>query len=158
MSDAAGTPYFYGRSDHRLNTKGQVAIPARFRSVLTAEALERGFVLLQGEAPCIYCYTHDQFREIVDRVMGEEETRGDADFLREFFEQVFAVDVDSQGRIVLPAQLREEVGISGKEVCFIGHNDRIEIWDAGVRGQERKRTREEYEAKRGRLARRIFGA
>jgi len=149
--------FFYGRSEHRINAKGQVAVPARFRSVLSEEALAQGFVLLRGEASCIYLYTHDQFREIVDRVMGDEEMRADAGFLRDFFEQVYAVEPDSQGRIVLPAELRTEVGIQGADVVFIGHDDRVEIWDAEARRADRADSRDRYEEKRGRLARRIFG-
>lgn len=149
--------FFYGSSEHRINAKGQVAVPARFRSVLSDEALAQGFVLVRGEAPCIYLYTHDQFRVIVDRVMADEEMRSDAAFLRDFFEQIYAVDPDSQGRIVLPAMLRDEVGITGSDVVFIGHDDRVEIWDAEARRTERAESRARHEEKRNRMARRIFG-
>lgn len=152
-----GQPFFYGRSEHRINAKGQVAVPARFRAVLSPEAIAQGFVLLRGEDACIYCYTHDEFRHVVERVTTDEETRHDAEFLRDFFEQVYAVDVDAQGRIVIPGDLRKEAGVNGAEVVFIGHSDRIEIWDAETRRAARERTRDEYEDKRSRLARRIFG-
>jgi len=132
-------------------------VPARFRAVLSGEDRKRGLVLLRGEAPCIYGYTHEQFREIVDRIMSDEETRGDAEFLRDFFEEVYAVDLDSQGRIVIPGELRRDAAIKGSDVVFIGHNDRIEIWDAGERLRGRETSRDEYERKRGRHARRIFG-
>jgi division/cell wall cluster transcriptional repressor MraZ len=125
---------------------------------LPDEELEKGFVLLKGEKECIYCYTHEHFRTIVDRVMGDEETRGDADFLRDFFEQVYAVDVDSQGRVVIASELRQEVGISGEAVVFIGHNDRIEIWDSDARKADRELAKADYQQKRSRLSRRIFGA
>jgi MraZ protein len=157
LKQGAPKPYFYGRSEHRINAKGQVAVPARFRSVLAPEVLERGFVLLRGEEPCVYCYTHDQFTEVVDRVMSDPEVRDDADFLRDFFEQVYAVDVDSQGRVVIPGELREEAGLKTSEVVFIGHRDRVEIWDAEARRADREESRKEYAEKRGRLARRIFG-
>ncbi|MFH0910872.1 MAG: cell division/cell wall cluster transcriptional repressor MraZ [Planctomycetota bacterium] len=157
MSENILPPFFYGQSEHKINSKGQAAMPARFRAVLSPEALAQGFVLLRGEAPCIYCYTHGEFRDVVARVMADEETRNDAAFLRDFFEQVYAVDMDSQGRIVIPAELRAAAGISGSAVVFIGHNDRVEIWDASRREGARKASRTGTEDKRERMARRIFG-
>ncbi|MBN1256260.1 MAG: hypothetical protein JXA52_00995 [Planctomycetes bacterium] len=158
MPEPVDQPFFYGCNTHRINAKGQVAVPARLRSVLSSEALAQGFVLLRGEETCIYCYTHAQFRKIVEQVMSEDETRTDAAFLRDFFEQVYAVDADAQGRIVIPGELRREAGISSTEVVFIGHNDRVEIWDASLRKKLRKQSKPEYDEKRARLARRIFGA
>jgi MraZ protein len=149
--------FFYGSSEHKLNAKGQVAVPARFRSVLPAETLAQGFVLLLGEEACLYCYTHIQFREIVERVRTDPETGGDAEFLRAFFEQVHAVDIDSQGRIVIPGDLREAAGFSSGRLVFLGHNDRIELWDAEARAERRRETAEEFGQKRQRVARRLFG-
>ncbi|MHC4870375.1 MAG: division/cell wall cluster transcriptional repressor MraZ [Planctomycetota bacterium] len=149
--------FFYGRSDHKLNAKGQVAVPARFRAMISDQDQQQGLVLIKGEAECVYCYTHSQFREIVDRVMTEDETRNDADFLRDFFEEVYSVDFDSQGRFVLPAELRNQAGICSKDVVFIGHNDRIEIWDAERRKKDRGDTQVDFGEKRSRLARRVFG-
>lgn len=151
------TPFFYGRSEHRINAKGQVAVPARLRAAVPGEQLAQGLVLLRGEPACIYCYTHEQFRQVVQRVTADEETRSDAEFLRRFFEEVYAVDVDSQGRIVLPADLRNCVGMTGETVTFIGHDDRVEIWDTQARSAERDATELDYEEKRSRLARRFFG-
>lgn len=149
--------YFYGRSDHKLNAKGQVAVPARFRSMISESDLKQGLVLIKGELECVYCYTHSQFRKIVDKVMSDDETRGDADFLRDFFEEVYSVDIDSQGRIVLPSELRGTAQIKGNDVVFIGHNDRIEIWDAERRNKDRGDSADTFVEKRSQMARRIFG-
>ena len=152
------TPFFYGRSENRINEKGQVALPARFRSALSEDEQKQGLVLIQGEAECLYAYTHQQFRVIADRVREDAATRDDAGFLRDFFESAHGVDLDPQGRLVIPAELRAKAGLAGPEIIFIGHDDRIEIWDAASRRTERERTSTEFESKRRAQARRIFGA
>ncbi|MHC4887431.1 MAG: division/cell wall cluster transcriptional repressor MraZ [Planctomycetota bacterium] len=152
MSDS----FFYGASEHRINAKGQVAYPARFR--VRAEGEESGVVLVCGEETCLYCYTHRQFQVVVDRLMEDEEVRGDADFLRDFFEAVYAVEFDSQGRIVIPALLREQGALTGRDVTFIGHRDRVELWDSALRSERRSASEKDSGRKRERLARRIFGA
>ncbi|GEM_PF-1441382 len=157
MVEREARPFFYGRCEHRINDKGQVAMPARFRAVIPEPELDKGFVLVRGEAPCLYCYTHAQFRSIVDRVMSDDQTRADPDFLRDFFEDAHAVDVDAQGRLVIPAALREAAQIRGDTVVFLGHNDRVEIWDARIRGSARSASEPATQEKRAGLARRIFG-
>ncbi len=149
--------YFYGRSNHKLNAKSQVAIPSRFRAMISEEDLKQGLVLIRGEGKCIYCYTHSQFRKIVDEVMTNDETRDDAEFLRNFFEETFAVDLDSQGRVVLPVDLRNQADMTSKEIVFIGHNDRIEIWDAEIRNTNKEKSKTNFDKKRSITARKIFG-
>lgn len=150
-------PFFYGRSEHRINAKGQVSLPARFRSLLTEDDTRQGLVLIQGEAQCIYIYTHRQFRSIVERVRKDPATRDDAAFLRDFFESAYGVDLDAQGRIVIPAEIRASAGITETDVVFIGHDDRIEVWDRASRHAEQERTSATFSEKRATQARRIFG-
>ena len=157
MSEASSVrPYFYGSAENRLNTKGQVAIPKRFRAVVSQEACVRGFVLTRGEADCIYMYTHEQFGVIKDRVRELARQESDPEFFRCFMEGAFAVDLDSQGRFVLPATLRKSTGLEGPVVLFIGMDDRIEIWSPEKRERSRG-DKDTYEKRREYQARQIFG-
>ncbi|MBN2711911.1 MAG: hypothetical protein JXR97_05665 [Planctomycetes bacterium] len=157
MAEAvAGRPFFYGSSENRLNTKGQVALPKRFRDIIGEHELGQGFVLILGEGDCLYMYTHRQFGEVKERVRAIAVENGDAEFLRAFMEGAFAVDLDSQGRFVMPASLREEAGIKGPGVVFIGMDDRIEIWEPEKRAVSRG-GQDEYKERRNMEAKRIFG-
>lgn len=157
MADAERLPpFFYGQSQNRLNAKGQVAIPKRFRDVVPEGERGEGFVLVRGETQCLYMYTHRQFAEIKERVRQVAVEQGDSEFFRRFMENASAVDLDSQGRFVLPAALRESAGITGPDVLFIGMDDRIEIWHPEERTALQGGA-DEYEEQRRMQAKRIFG-
>lgn len=154
MLDAS--PYFYGSAENKLNAKGQVAIPARFRSVLPDSDQSGNFVIIHGEDQCLYMYTHRQFAKIKDNARRIAEETGDSGFYRSFMAEACAVDLDTQGRFVLPQLFLKAAGIRGQGVLFIGMDDRIEIWEptvyAASRGESGK-----YEELRKKAAKRIFG-
>ncbi len=150
------TPYYYGSAENKLNSKGQVALPARFRSVLPEEDQSRNFVLIRGEVQCLYLYTHRQFVKIKDNARRYAEERGDGDFYRNFMAEACAVEVDTQGRFVLPQSLMRVSGIKGPGVLFIGVDDRIEIWEPSLY-EKRGGEEEVYEKKRKEAAGSIFG-
>jgi MraZ protein len=153
---SASRPFFYGSSKHRLNAKGQIAMPKRFRTVVGEEAPEKGFVLVLGERDCIYMYTHQQFGEVKERVRVIAKEENDQEFFRAFLESAHAVDLDRQGRFVLPGTLRKRAGMKGPEVLFIGMDDRIEIW-APHKREDQRIDIAAYEERRQVQARRIFG-
>lgn len=126
------TPYYYGRAENKLNSKNQVAIPARFRSVLPEEDRDKNYVLIRGADDCLYMYTHRQFGKIMDNVRQLAEESGDRAFFRSFMAEAHPVDIDTQGRFVLPQAFMKAVGIQGPNILFIGVGNRIEIWDPGA--------------------------
>lgn len=145
--------YFYGSSQSRLSAKGQVALPKRFRDILGDEG--EGLVILPGQGKCLYIYTHRQFGVIRDRVRAAAVRDNDPEFFRSFMEQAAPLELDTQGRFVISAELRARAGISGLDIVFIGMDDRIEIWAPELREAERRP--EEFEGKRAQQARDIFG-
>lgn len=149
-------PFFYGSAENRLSDKGQVAIPKRFRAVVPPEQLQEGFVVIQGEDECLYMYTHRQFGEIKGRVRALAKEESDPEFFRRFMENAYPVDLDAQGRFVLPGELRRDAGIAGPKVLFIGMDERIEIWSPEKR-QASRVVGGEYEKRRKMQAKRIFG-
>ena len=152
----AENPYYYGSAENKLNTKGQVAIPARFRAVLSEEDRGCGFVVVLGGGSCLYMYTHRQFARVKDNVRRLAEARDDGDFYRDFMADACPVDLDTQGRFVLPQALMREVGIKGPTVLFIGMDDRIEVWEPEVYRESRSK-RERYKEQYRDSARDIFG-
>ncbi len=148
-------PFYYGCAENKLNSKGQVAIPARFRAALLEEE-KRNYVLLRGEQSCLYMYTHRQFAAIKDNARRVAQETGDSAFFRAFLAEAHAVDVDTQGRFVLPQELMRQVGLSGPGVRFVGVDDRIEIW-APERYEAASAGAPAYEEQRKAAAKRIFG-
>ncbi len=114
---------FLGEYEHTLDAKGRLAVPAKFRG-----QLERGAVLSKGMGRCLSVYTMARWEEkSADLVAGksDEELR---DFERRIYPSASEVELDAQGRLVIPAKLREYAGLSG-EVTVAGVRDHVEIWD-----------------------------
>lgn len=149
-------PFYYGSAENKLNTKGQVAIPARFRSQLPDSELNRNYVIIRGEGNCLYMYTHSQFGTIKTNARRVAQELGDSDFYRSFMAEAHAVEVDTQGRFVLPQHFMKAAGITGPGVLFIGVDDRIEIWNPETYGATKEESAR-YEEMRKTAARKIFG-
>jgi len=149
-------PFFYGSVESRISPKGQIAMPKRFRDVLGVDAAASGFVLLKGEADCLYLYTHRQFGAVRQRVKAIAVREGTPEFFRQFMESVVAVDLDNQGRFVLPQALRQEAGLTGADALFVGMDDRIELWSPQRRSAARK-MQVGFDESRKAASREIFG-
>ena len=113
-----------GTHSYQLDPKGRVSLPSRFR-----EAFAEGAVLTLGQDGCLFCFPRAEW----DRRSGE--LRGlplsDAQaraYSRMFFGKAEPVEIDAQGRLLIPQRLRNEVGIR-KEAVVLGVYDRMEIWD-----------------------------
>lgn len=151
------SPYYYGQAENKLNSKGQVAIPARFRSNLPDTEQGRHFVIVRGELQCLYMYTHQQFGTIKNNARQVAEKSGDPDFYRTFMAEAHAVELDTQGRFVLPQHLMRVAGIAGPGVLFVGVDDRIEIWEPAFYASRHDEGRGRFEELRRSAARSIFG-
>ena len=113
-----------GTHSYQLDAKGRISLPTRFR-----EAFTGGAVLTLGQDGCLFCFPRAEW----DRRAGEVRERPLSDararaYARMFFGKAEAVDLDSQGRLVIPQRLRSEAGIR-KETIVVGVYDRMEIWD-----------------------------
>ena len=116
---------FFGSFQHRLNSKGQATVPCRFRAVIPEEEKEKGFYLVRGAPECLYMFTQKGIEEVHRhscRAAGF-----DPEFRLMMNASVVAVDMDPQGRIAIPSDLRSAVGIE-REVVFVGNGSRIELW------------------------------
>ena len=113
-----------GTHSYQLDPKGRISLPARFREVLA-----EGAILTLGQDGCLFCVPRAEWeeraREVRAHPLSDAEARA---YARMFFGKAEAVDLDSQGRLLIPQRLRNEVGIR-KEAVVLGVFDRIEIWD-----------------------------
>ena len=114
---------FMGEYNHTVDPKGRLIIPAKFREQLGDE-----FVVTKGLDGCLFVYKKEEWHNIEEKFRGISMTSKDArKFSRFFFAGAAALELDKQGRILLPANLREYAGID-KEVVSVGVFSRVEIW------------------------------
>ena len=125
---------FYGNYEHSLDGRGRVAVPAVYR-----RELHDGGVLRPADDGCLELYTPEGFEQETRRRLGETGTgrRGDRRRRRGFFPAAFPVELDQQGRIVIPQEMREDADLDGR-VALIGLGDYIEIWDPARWDAERQ--------------------
>ncbi len=114
---------FLGRHAHNLDAKGRLAIPARFR-----DALAEGVVLTRGIDRCLALYPLETWRPLAEKVAALPLTDADArNFRRLVFAEAADLALDSQGRVLIPPDLRRYAGIE-REALVVGVDTSIEIW------------------------------
>lgn len=114
---------FMGEYNHTIDTKGRVIVPSKFRETLGDE-----FVVTKGLDGCLFVYDHQEWTAFEEKLKALPITNKDARaFVRFFLAGAAGVEVDKQGRILLPASLREFAALE-KDVVLIGVGSRIEIW------------------------------
>ncbi|HEV2888177.1 MAG TPA: division/cell wall cluster transcriptional repressor MraZ [Jatrophihabitans sp.] len=116
---------FLGTHTPRLDDKGRLALPAKFRT-----ELEGGLVITKGQERCLFVFPMAEFSRITELLRSAPVTqRNVRDYSRVFFASASHEVPDGQGRITVPSQLREYAGLS-KDCVVIGANSRVEVWDA----------------------------
>ena len=114
---------FMGEYSHNIDAKGRMIVPSKFREQLGDE-----FVVTKGLDGCLFVYPNEEWQNIEEKFRNVPLTSKDArKFSRFFFAGATTCEVDKQGRILLPAALREFAGLE-KDVVLVGVGSRVEIW------------------------------
>ena len=111
-----------GEYQHSLDDKGRVNFPARLR-----EGLGARFIITKGLDNCLFVYSEEEWKVLEDKIKALPLSKS-RDVQRFFFAGASDVVPDKQGRVVIPANLREYAGLT-KDVMVIGASVRAEIWD-----------------------------
>lgn len=115
---------FLGTHHPRLDDKGRLFLPARFRDELAA-----GLVVTRGQEHCLYVFPRARFDVMAAEMSAASFTNKAArDLQRVFFAGASDETPDKQGRVTVPAELRTWAFLT-KECVVIGANDHLEIWD-----------------------------
>lgn len=115
---------FLGRFSHNLDAKGRLAIPAKFRG-----ALADGLVITRGIDRCLTVYPMAAWLTLAAKIDALSAADADArNFKRIVFAEAMDEVLDSQGRIVVPPELRRYAGIE-REAMVVGVHNSLEIWD-----------------------------
>ena len=125
-TDAGGDPVFVGSYPLRLDEKGRLALPVRFRDQVAG-----GMVIKKGQERCIYGLTMARVAEqsAAMAAMAPSDTAGARMAARMSFGSMVEIEPDKTGRITIPASLREYAGLD-RDVVIVGVDTRFEIWDA----------------------------
>ena len=128
---------FVGEYQHTIDQKGRIAIPAKFRAKLA-----EGCVIARGLDYSLFVYTRKEWQKSSEKLsklpIGQSDARA---FARLMFSGALVLELDKQGRIVIPVHLREYAGLVTESV-ICGIFNRIEIWDK-VRWEKYKKDSEQ---------------
>ena len=113
---------FMGEYNHSIDAKGRIIVPAKFREELGDE-----FVVTLGLDGCLFLYPNAEWEEFVAQLKQLPGNRQARQLQRYFLAGAVNGEVDKQGRILIPAKLREHAKLE-KEVVFVGVLGKIEIW------------------------------
>jgi MraZ protein len=118
---------FLGTHTPRLDEKGRLILPAKFRDALTS-----GLVITKGQERCLVVWPTAEFTEYAQKLRTAAPTNSSVRaYTRVFFSSAYDEQPDKQGRVTLPPSLREYAGLD-RDCIVVGADTRIEIWDAAA--------------------------
>jgi MraZ protein len=114
---------FMGEYGHTIDAKGRIIVPVKLR-----ESLGDNFIITKGLDNCLFVYTNEEWQRFEEKLKTLPLTNKNArTFTRFFLAGAADVELDKQGRILIPSVLREFASLQ-KDVVFVGVGSRIEIW------------------------------
>ncbi|CAA6816242.1 MAG: Cell division protein MraZ [uncultured Thiotrichaceae bacterium] len=121
---------FRGITNLNIDTKGRLAIPSRYRDVITTEASGHIVVTVDHTDRCLLVYPMNEWIDLEQKLMKLNNMHRRArNVQRLILGHAHECDLDSQGRILVPAPLREYAGLAKKAV-LVGQMKKFELWDA----------------------------
>jgi MraZ protein len=112
-----------GEYQHTLDDKGRLTIPVKFR-----EGLGTPFVMTRGLDRCLFVYPLSEWEILESKLKALPLTRADArSFVRFFFSGATECELDKQGRVLIPATLRDYAKLE-RDCIVLGVSNRVEIW------------------------------
>jgi MraZ protein len=119
-----------GTHTPKLDDKGRVILPSRFRDEFAS-----GLVVTRGQDRCLYVFSAGEFQEVHEKIKQAPMTSSSGrDYLRVFLSGASDEIPDKQGRVTIPAGLRDYAGLN-RELVMIGVGNRAEIWDSATWNQ-----------------------
>lgn len=129
---------FLGTYEPKLDDKGRVILPSKFR-----EQLADGLVLAPGQERCLYVVARSEFEQMVSELRTDQTKIKNPSYLRFLFSGAEDSTPDRQGRVTVPPRLREYAGLT-RDLVVIGAGTRAEIWDAKAWDNYVSATEEEF--------------
>jgi len=118
---------FASEFNHTIDDKGRLTLPARFRTELAA-----GVTVTRGIERCLFIYPKDEWKKLADQLTALSITNKKVrDFRRYLFSGASESEPDKQGRILLPAYLREYANLDG-DAIIVGSGAHLEVWNPAL--------------------------
>lgn len=114
---------FMGEYNHTIDAKGRLIVPAKFR-----EQLGEVFVITNGNDGCLSIYSKEDWDLVLENLKALPGNRDKREIIRKVVAQANEVELDKQGRILVPQSLRESAGLE-RDVVLAGVIDKIEVWN-----------------------------
>jgi MraZ protein len=122
-------PAFSGKYYYTLDPKGRLIIPAPFREIISSNYNPKLYIANAAFDNCLHIYPQDEWQKLEDKVRQlpsmDEAVKY---FKRKVIASAQEVELDKQGRVLVPASLREDAGLNS-DIAIVGQIDRIDLWD-----------------------------
>lgn len=126
---------FIGEFEHSIDVKGRIAIPAKFRTKVSG-----GAIITRGLDRCLFVFTSKDWEILAQKLIALPLSQANSRaFVRLMLSGASDVELDTQGRILIPDYLRKYAGLS-KEAKVTGVYNRMEIWDTGAWAEYKAKT------------------
>lgn len=118
---------FLGTHTPRLDEKGRLFLPAKFRDKLAG-----GLVMTRGQERCLYVFPMDEFVKVTQKFQeAPTSSKAARDYMRVFLSGASDEIPDKQGRVTVPSALRDYAGLD-RDCTVIGAGSRVEVWDTAA--------------------------
>jgi len=129
---------FIGEYHHNIDDKGRISVPVKFRNDLA-----KGAVVTRGLDASLFVLPLEEWGKLADKLsslpLGAANSRA---FTRLMLAGAMDVNLDKQGRFIIPEYLRDYAGLS-KKLVIVGLNTRLEVWDADRWDAYRRQTEDD---------------
>ena len=122
-------PSFSGKYYYTVDPKGRIIIPAPFREIISANYSPKLYIVNAAFDKCLHLYPQEEWNRLEERVRAMPKMDEAVKFfMRKVIASAVEIELDKQGRVLIPVAHREDSGING-EIVVVGQIDKIELWD-----------------------------
>ena len=122
-------PSFSGKYYYSVDSKGRIIIPAPFREIISANYSTKLYIVNAAFDKCLHLYPQEEWNRLEERVRAMPKMDEAVKFfMRKVIASTVEIELDKQGRVLIPVAHREHSGING-EIVVVGQIDKIELWD-----------------------------
>ncbi|WP_343562347.1 division/cell wall cluster transcriptional repressor MraZ [Kiloniella sp. b19] len=141
--------FFIGTYENKLDKKGRVSVPAPFRAMLAESAFKGVVIFPSYRADALEACSQEFLRELHQSLSGSLDLFSEEqdDLATSILAESHPLQIDQDGRIVLPPDLLEHAGLTDR-VAFVGMGDLFQIWHPDRLAEKKKEARERARAKK----------
>ncbi|MEM1144271.1 MAG: division/cell wall cluster transcriptional repressor MraZ [Pseudomonadota bacterium] len=148
---------FRGVQHISMDAKGRLAIPARFRDALAADAQGQVVVTIDSESSCLAIYPLPEWEHIEQLIQAQPSQDPDVKrFKRLILGYATDIQIDASGRMLLPPSLRE-LGQLGKKLVLVGQVNKLELWSEDKWVAQRDNTLEQLSIQGSQVPEQMMG-